>query len=117
MKKQSKLIVMMVLALLFLALALLFTPRILEWKAAGEQTGTDLSFKYFPVTVDPANKTITEKDEVNAFLADHSNFEIEPPASDPNTNAAFLMPRGFFQTLPHRDQMDGFFGARFRRRL
>ncbi len=75
MKKQSKLIVMMVLALLFLALALLFTPRILEWKAAQEQTGTDLSFKYFPVTVDPANKTITEKDEVNAFLADqHSLF-------------------------------------------
>jgi 16S rRNA (cytosine967-C5)-methyltransferase len=54
---------------------------------------------------------------VDGFLADHLNFEIEPPPSAQDTSAVFFTSRGFFRTLPHRDRMDGFFGARFRRLL
>lgn len=59
---------------------------------------------------------------VDGFLADHSNFETEPCEPYPccrhlQMNAAFFTSRGFFRTLPHRDQMDGFFAARFRRTL
>ncbi|MFH0725723.1 MAG: 16S rRNA (cytosine(967)-C(5))-methyltransferase RsmB [Pseudomonadota bacterium] len=52
---------------------------------------------------------------VEGFLSDHSDFKTEPYPCGPEMNAAFFTSGGFFRTLPHRDQMDGFFGARFRR--
>lgn len=54
---------------------------------------------------------------VDDFLANHSHFEIEAPPSGQGMKASFFTSRGFFRTRPHRDQMDGFFGARFRRKL
>jgi 16S rRNA (cytosine967-C5)-methyltransferase len=52
---------------------------------------------------------------VDGFLSDHSNFQTEPCPCSRHMNAAFFTSRGFFRTHPHRDQMDGFFGARLRR--
>jgi len=54
---------------------------------------------------------------VDDFLAHHSHFEIEPPPNEHPVKASFFTSRGFFRSRPHRDQMDGFFGARFRRKL
>lgn len=53
---------------------------------------------------------------VDDFLANHSNFIIEPPGGRRNSEAVLFTSRGFLRTLPHRDQMDGFFGALFRRK-
>jgi 16S rRNA (cytosine967-C5)-methyltransferase len=53
---------------------------------------------------------------VDDFLANHSHFEIDTPSSNPYMKTSFFTSRGFFRTRPHRDQMDGFFGARFRRK-
>jgi UPF0755 protein len=74
MKKRSKFIIIITLAVLFVAIALFSAPRILEWKVEKEQTSINASFQYFPVTVDPKNKTITENDQVNTFLADQHSL-------------------------------------------
>ena len=74
MKKQSKLIAIIVLALIFLAMVLFSTPRILEWKAAEVQVYYSVKFKYFPVTVNPKTKTINENEQVNAFLANQHSL-------------------------------------------
>ncbi len=74
MKKRSGVIIITTLAMLFLMTSLFFAPKILEWKVEQEQTSADQTFQYFPVTVDPADKTITENDQVNAFLADQHSL-------------------------------------------
>ncbi|MDR3557907.1 MAG: endolytic transglycosylase MltG [Candidatus Pacebacteria bacterium] len=74
MKKQSKLVTIAVLAVFFLMLALFSTPKVLEWKVEQDEASANSQFQYFPVTVDPKDKTITENDEVNAFLADQHSL-------------------------------------------
>jgi cell division protein YceG involved in septum cleavage len=75
MKKQTKLITIIIAAIFFLAIVLFSAPMVLKWKAVQEQASYNQTFQYFPVTVNPKDKTITENDQVNAFLADqHSLF-------------------------------------------
>ncbi|MBD2121926.1 16S rRNA (cytosine(967)-C(5))-methyltransferase [Trichocoleus sp. FACHB-262] len=51
---------------------------------------------------------------IEAFLAQHSDWQIEPPA--PNSPAAaFATPQGWVKVWPHRQQMDGFFMVRLKR--
>lgn len=52
---------------------------------------------------------------VEAFLREHPDFEMEPPPWG-HPAATLLTSGGFFRTMPHRDDMDGFFGSRFRRK-
>ncbi|HAR98032.1 MAG TPA: 16S rRNA (cytosine(967)-C(5))-methyltransferase RsmB [Syntrophus sp. (in: bacteria)] len=47
------------------------------------------------------------------FLDRHPEYAPDPPP--PPFPAALLDGGGYFRTLPHRDGMDGFFGARLRR--
>lgn len=74
MKKRTKILAIVVIAAIFLLLAILSTPRILVWKIEHEQGYKNGTFRYFPVTVDPKTKTITESDEVNTFLADQHSL-------------------------------------------
>ncbi len=74
MKKRYKIIIAMALAVFLLAIAVFFSPKILQWEAEREQASVNRTFKDFPVTVDPKNKTITENDEVNTFLADQHSL-------------------------------------------
>jgi 16S rRNA (cytosine967-C5)-methyltransferase len=56
-------------------------------------------------------------DVVRAFLAKSSKFETDGTAPDlPEPIRPFLDSQGFLQTYPHLRYMDGFFGARLRRR-
>ncbi|MEP0871723.1 16S rRNA (cytosine(967)-C(5))-methyltransferase [Trichocoleus desertorum AS-A10] len=51
---------------------------------------------------------------IEAFLAQHPDWQIEPPA--PNSPAAaFATPQGLVKVWPHRQQMDGFFMVRLKR--
>ncbi|MBD2098756.1 16S rRNA (cytosine(967)-C(5))-methyltransferase [Trichocoleus sp. FACHB-591] len=51
---------------------------------------------------------------IEAFLAQHPDWQIEPPA--PNSPAAaFATPQGWVKVWPHRQQMDGFFMVRLKR--
>jgi 16S rRNA (cytosine967-C5)-methyltransferase len=52
---------------------------------------------------------------VDAFLDSRRDFEIDPTPA-PACTAALVGPDGRFRTMPHRDQMPGFFGARLRRK-
>ena len=63
----------------------------------------------------------TESEEnqqiVEAFLARHGDFALESVASClPAAARIFAQRGGWFQTWPGRDGLDGFFGARLRRR-
>lgn len=51
-------------------------------------------------------------EQIARFLARHPEFRREPSATVP---AALLSPEGDLMVLPHRDQMDGAYGARLRR--
>lgn len=54
---------------------------------------------------------------VRSFLQKHREFVIHFPEMMPVSDARKLMtPEGFLQTLPHQNQMDGFFAAAFKRR-
>jgi 16S rRNA (cytosine967-C5)-methyltransferase len=69
---------------------------------------------YATCTLEP-----TENEEViAAFLAEEgTHFEVENAAEFlPLSLQAAVTPAGFVQTWPHRQQMDGFFMARLRRR-
>ncbi|MBD2464718.1 16S rRNA (cytosine(967)-C(5))-methyltransferase [Oscillatoria sp. FACHB-1407] len=48
------------------------------------------------------------------FLANHPNWQIEPPAGD-HPATQFVTPQGWIKVLPHHHQMDGFFMVRLRR--
>jgi 16S rRNA (cytosine967-C5)-methyltransferase len=50
--------------------------------------------------------------QVNAFLAEHADFQREPPD---DALPALLTSSGDLMTLPHRDRMDGAYAARLRR--
>ena len=51
---------------------------------------------------------------ISAFLAQHPDWQIEPPAPD-SPAAAFVTPQGWVKVWPHRQQMDGFFMVRLKR--
>jgi 16S rRNA (cytosine967-C5)-methyltransferase len=54
---------------------------------------------------------------VRSFLQKHREFVIHFPEMMSVSDARKLMtPDGFLQTLPHQNQMDGFFAAAFKRR-
>ncbi|HOG08566.1 MAG: 16S rRNA (cytosine(967)-C(5))-methyltransferase RsmB [Syntrophales bacterium] len=53
------------------------------------------------------------EDVIADFLERHP--EYAPDSPPPPFPAALLDEEGYFRTLPHRDGMDGFFGARLRR--
>jgi 16S rRNA (cytosine967-C5)-methyltransferase len=56
---------------------------------------------------------IKENEEMcRQFLADRGEFDL----IGPNVDQRFVTPDGFARTFPHRDGMDGFFIAEFRRR-
>lgn len=64
---------------------------------------------YSTCSIDPAeNMQIVE-----AFLADHPNFELEPAAEKLPSQ---FVKNGYLQTFPHEHHMDGAFGARLRKR-
>jgi len=74
-KIPSKLLISIILVLLLASTLIFFSPKMLAWSIERENSRTNISstiqsFQDFPVTVDPKNKTITENDQVNAFLAD-----------------------------------------------
>jgi 16S rRNA (cytosine967-C5)-methyltransferase len=51
--------------------------------------------------------------QIEAFLADHPNFVLEPPP--PDTVPAAVLDAGRLRVLPHRHGVDGAFAARLRR--
>nr|WP_290227670.1 16S rRNA (cytosine(967)-C(5))-methyltransferase [Trichocoleus desertorum] len=51
---------------------------------------------------------------ITAFLAQHPDWQIEPPAPS-SPAAAFATPQGWVKVWPHRQQMDGFFMVRLKR--
>jgi 16S rRNA (cytosine967-C5)-methyltransferase len=51
---------------------------------------------------------------ISAFLAQHPNWQIEPPTPD-SPAAAFATSQGWVKVWPHRQQMDGFFMVRLKR--
>lgn len=54
---------------------------------------------------------------VSAFLAEHPDFSIDPLGRGTSPPPASLVTtEGFLTTLPHRDDLDGFFAARLRAR-
>jgi 16S rRNA (cytosine967-C5)-methyltransferase len=54
------------------------------------------------------------EDVVTAFLAENSDWQIEPP-SPSSPAAAFNTQQGWIKVLPHHQQMDGFFMVRLRK--
>ncbi|MBW4652289.1 MAG: 16S rRNA (cytosine(967)-C(5))-methyltransferase [Kaiparowitsia implicata GSE-PSE-MK54-09C] len=50
---------------------------------------------------------------IQAFLAQHPTWQIEPPPAD-NPAAAFAEPPGWCRVWPHQHDMDGFFMVRLR---
>lgn len=54
-------------------------------------------------------------DVIRRFLADHSDFTIEPPSD--SVPSRLMDTRGFLRTYPHRHTIDGFFGAILKRRI
>lgn len=54
---------------------------------------------------------------VQAFLAEHREFELQEAARYLPSQAAHMVSGPFFQALPHRDDTDGFFAARLRRKI
>jgi 16S rRNA (cytosine967-C5)-methyltransferase len=53
---------------------------------------------------------------VESFLREHGAFALAPRASAPAEVLPRIDENGFLRTLPHRDDADGFFAARFERR-
>ena len=66
---------------------------------------------YSTCTIEPEENG----DQVEAFLARHPAFELESAA--PYVPEVMVTPEGYYATLPHRDGIDGAFGARLRRRV
>ncbi|MBL0937454.1 MAG: 16S rRNA (cytosine(967)-C(5))-methyltransferase RsmB [Gemmatimonadaceae bacterium] len=54
-------------------------------------------------------------DQVDAFLAAHPDFTLEPPPA--GTVSETVLDRGLLRVLPHVHGSDGAFAARFRRRV
>jgi 16S rRNA (cytosine967-C5)-methyltransferase len=85
--------------------------RILE-SAAGRVAG-DGVLVYATCTISAAENA----DVVDRFLAAHAEFSIADPRSSLPASAHTLIDeRGFLQTFPHRQGLDGFFAVRLKRR-
>ena len=69
MKKNKKKIIYIILSLLLLFLIIILLPVILRSFIKHNNIPQVNTFHEFPVTVNPKNKTITEDEQVNAFLA------------------------------------------------
>ncbi|GAB1543323.1 16S rRNA (cytosine(967)-C(5))-methyltransferase [Scytonema sp. NUACC21] len=54
------------------------------------------------------------EDAIESFLAEHPNWEIEPPGVD-SFARAYSTPEGWMKVLPHQHDMDGFFMVRLRK--
>ena len=52
---------------------------------------------------------------IESFLADYSEFELQDAASYLPSTAKHMTRGSYFQALPHRDRTDGFFAARLRK--
>lgn len=65
---------------------------------------------YATCTLHPAEN----EDIVAQFLATHPTWQLDPPRP-PSPLAMLVDPSGWIKLWPHRDQMDGFFMARFTR--
>jgi 16S rRNA (cytosine967-C5)-methyltransferase len=51
---------------------------------------------------------------VKTFLERHPEFTLDkPPQAMMELNSSLFTPEGYFRTLPHKHNMDGFFSARF----
>ena len=60
--------------------------------------------------------TVEENERnVESFLAEHPEFELQDAASYLPQQAKHMVHGRYFQTLPHRDNTDGFFAARMRK--
>jgi 16S rRNA (cytosine967-C5)-methyltransferase len=71
----------------------------------------------FLVYVTCTTETEENQQLVESFLARHSDFALDPVVSHlPAAARGFAQREGWFQTWPGRDGLDGFFGARLRRR-
>lgn len=81
--------------------------RILEAAAAYPRRGGLLVYVTCALLPEENEDVITD------FLERHP--EYAPEAPPPPFPAALLDAAGYFRSLPHRDGMDGFFGARLRR--
>ena len=53
------------------------------------------------------------QDQISKFLIRHPNFQVET-ASETAVPAHLVTPEGYFQSLPHKHDMDGAFGVRLR---
>jgi 16S rRNA (cytosine967-C5)-methyltransferase len=54
------------------------------------------------------------EDVVSSFLAEHPNWEIEPPSVDSPADT-YSSAQGWMKVLPHQQDMDGFFMVRLRK--
>ena len=70
--RPRKILAVSIITIAVLGLLTLLSPKLLEWSLRNKQKGSTptQTFQQFPVTVDPRNKSITENDAVNAFLAE-----------------------------------------------
>lgn len=69
MKKNKKKIIYIILSLLLLFLIIILLPVILRFFIKYNNIPQANAFHEFPITVNPKNKTITEDEQVNLFLA------------------------------------------------
>jgi uncharacterized YceG family protein len=69
MKKNKKKIIYIILSLLLLFIMIISLPIILRFFIENNNIPQVNTFHEFPVTVNPKSKTITEDEQVNAFLA------------------------------------------------
>ena len=53
------------------------------------------------------------QDQISKFLTKHPHFQVEA-ASGPEVPRHLITPEGYFQSLPHKHDMDGAFGVRLR---
>lgn len=81
--------------------------RLLDAAAAVVKPGGVLV--YATCTIEPEEN----EERVRAFLSRHAGFSVEP--ADRWIPKALVTSDGFFASLPHRDDIDGAFGARLRR--
>ncbi len=69
-------------------------------------------FVYATCTTEPEENECV----IESFLRDHREFEVEDSRNFlPEVCSGLVDCKGYLRTLPHRDNMDGFFGVRLRK--
>ncbi len=64
-----------------------------------------------------SNEPEENEDVINHFLNNHTDFKISPALPYlPDTAQHLATPKGYFRSLVHRHNMDGFFAVRFKKR-